>query len=124
MIEQITDMPAGAIGFRVTEELGDADYADVLAPALREAAAAGDVRLLLAAAKGFDLMTLKGRFEALRSDPELDLGHSKDWKRVAVVAEANFVVRVAFPAVAKVIPVEVKLFGLGDEAQARAWVAG
>lgn len=117
-------MPAGTIGFRITGEMTDADYAGVLAPALREAAGAGDVRLLLAADKGFDLGTLKSRFEELRSDPELDLGHSRDWKRVAVAAEANFIYRAAFPALSKVIPVEVKLFGIDDVDAAKAWVLG
>lgn len=116
-------MPAGTIGFRVTGELTDADYQDVLAPALKGAAAAGEVRLLLIGAEGFDLGSLKARFEAARKDPELDLGHSKDWRRVAVVAEANFFVRQLFPGIAKVIPVEVKLFDPKDEAEARSWVA-
>ena len=123
MITPIAEMPGVAIGFHVSEELTDADYADVLAPALRAAAAAGEVRLLLAADKGFDLGSLKSRFEALRNDPELDIGHSKDWKRVAIVADANFIFRAAFPAVAKVIPVDVKLFGIKDEAEAKSWVA-
>jgi hypothetical protein len=123
LIEPIADMPAGTIGFRVTGELTDGDYAEVLAPALREAAGAGDVRLLLAAGKGFDLGTLKSRFEELRKDPELDLGHSKDWKRVAIAADASFIYRAAFPAIAQVIPVETKLFGSHDEADAKAWVA-
>jgi hypothetical protein len=124
VIEPIEDMPAGAVGFQVTGELSDADYGEVLAPALREAAGAGDVRLLLAADKSFDLGTLKSRFEELRNDPELDLGHSKDWKRVAIAAEANFVYRAAFPALSKVVPVEIKLFGVDDVAAAKAWVTG
>ena len=117
-------MPAGTLGYRVSEALTDADYADVLAPALRAAAGAGEVRLLLAATKGFDLMSFKSRFEDLRNDPELDLGHSKDWRRVAVVADANFIFRAAFPAVAKMLPVEAQLFALDKEAEARSWVAG
>jgi len=124
VIEPIADMPAGTIGFRVTGKLSDADYAEVLAPALREAAGAGDVRLLLAADKGFDLGTLKSRFEELRNDPELDLGHSKDWRRVAIAADANFIYRAAFPALSQVVPVEIKLFGVDDEDGAKAWVAG
>jgi hypothetical protein len=123
LIERITDMPDGVIGFRVTGEMTDADYQDVLAPALKGAAASGEVRLLLVGEEGFDLGSLKGRFEAARKDPELDLGHSKDWRRVAVVAEANFFIRQLFPSVAKVIPVEVKLFDPKHEADARSWVA-
>jgi hypothetical protein len=124
LIKPIDDMPAGTIGFRITDELTDSDYKEVLSPALREAARAGDVRLLLAADKGFDLGTLKSRFEDLRNDPELDLGHSKDWKRVAVSADANFVYRAAFPALSKLVPVEVRLFGANDVDEAKAWVLG
>jgi hypothetical protein len=124
LIESISDMTAGTIGFRVAGALTDADYADVLAPALKAAAAKGEVRLLLIGMNGFDLGSLKSRFEAARKDPELDLGHSNDWRRVGVVAEANFFIRRIFPGVAKVIPVEVKLFDLKDEAEARSWVAG
>jgi hypothetical protein len=123
VIEAIEDMPAGVIGFRVTGEMTDADYADVLAPALKQAASSGEVRLLLVGAKGFDLGSLKACFEAARKDPELDLGHSKDWRRVAVVAESNFFIRRLFPGLAKVIPVEVKLFDPKDEAEARSWVS-
>jgi hypothetical protein len=124
VIEPIDDMPAGTLGFRVTGELTDADYQDVLAPALKGAAASGEVRLLLVGAEGFDLGSLKTRFEAARKDPELDLGHSKDWRRVGVVAETNFFIRRLFPGVARVIPVEVKLFDRDAEAEARAWVSG
>lgn len=122
MIAPIADVPGGTLGFSVSQELTDADYAAVLAPALRAAAGAGEVRLLLVADKGFDLGSLKSRFEELRHDPDLDLGHSKDWKRVAIVADANFIFRAAFPAVAKVLPVEAKLFGRGDGAEAKAWI--
>jgi hypothetical protein len=122
VIEPIAEVPAGVTGFRITDELTDADYADVLAPGLRAAAASGEVRLLLAAAKGFDLITLKSRFQELRNDPELDLGNSKDWKRVAIVADANFIFRAAFPAFSQLVPVEAKLFGLGDEDDAKSWV--
>ena len=115
-------MPGGAIGFRVAGEMTDADYADVLAPALKTAASSGEVRLLLVGVVGFDLGSLKARFEAARKDPELDLGHGKDWRRVAVVADANFFIRRLFPSLLKVIPVDVKLFDSKDEAEARSWV--
>jgi hypothetical protein len=122
LIERIDDMPAGTVGFRLEGDLSDADYKDILTPGLREAAAAGEVRLMMVGAKGFDLGSLKSRFEEARKDPELNLGHTKDWKRVAVVADANFIFRAAFPAFSQVIPVEMKLFGSKDEADAKAWI--
>jgi hypothetical protein len=124
LIERIEDVPVGTVGFRLDGDLTDADYRDVLTPGLREAAAQGEVRLLMVGAKGFDLGSLKARFEEARRDPDLDLGHRRDWRRVAIVADANFMLRRSFPLFARVIPVEMKLFGLGDEAEARAWLTG
>ena len=40
-----------------------------------------------------------------------------------VVAEANFFIRRLFPGLARVIPVETKLFDPTEEAEARSWVA-
>ncbi len=122
MIERIDDMADGTVGFLLEGKLTDEDYNDVLAPGLREAAASGEVRLLVVGAKGFDLGSLKARFEEARSDPNLDLGHSRDWHRVAVVADTNFVLRRSFPLFARVIPVEMKLFEAKQEAEARSWL--
>jgi SpoIIAA-like len=122
MIERIKDTPGGIVGFRLEGKLTDEDYSDVLAPGLREAAAQGEVRLLMVGAKGFDLGSMKSRFEEARSDPDLDLGHTKDWRRVAIVADANFVLRRSFPVFARVIPVETKLFSPDDEADALTWL--
>src|ERR1700761_1409588 len=116
-------MPTGTIGFRLAGELTDGDYAEVLAPAMRGAAAAGGGRLMVVAAKGFDLGSLKSPVESARPAPALALGHRKDWRRVAIVAEINFLLRRSFPVWSRVIPVEMKLFGLDDEADARSWVA-
>jgi hypothetical protein len=124
LIEAIADMPNGTVGFRVDDELSDADYHDVLAPGLRAAAEVGEVRLLLVGAPGFDLGSLKSRFESARTDPDLDLGHRRDWRRVAIVADAGLLLRRSFPVWSRLVPVDVKLFSLKDEAEARTWVAG
>jgi SpoIIAA-like len=124
VIERIDDMAAGTVGFRLEGTLTDEDYNDVLAPGLREAAATGEVRLLVVGAKGFDLGSLKSRFEEARNDPNLDLGHKRDWRRVAVVADTNFVLRRSFPLFSRVIPVEMKLFESKQEAEARSWLSG
>jgi hypothetical protein len=123
LIEPIADLPDRTIGFRFAAELTDDDYADVLVPALREAAAAGEVRLLLVAAPGTDIGTLKSRFQAAVTDEELDLGHRRDWRRVALVADVGGLVRRSFPLWSRLVPVDVKLFGAGEEADALAWIA-
>ncbi len=124
MIEPISDLPDVVIGFRFTGGLTHSDYAEQLAPTLRGAAAGGEVRLLLVAAAGADLGSLKSVFDSARSDPDLDLGHRRDWRRVAVVADAGLLIRRSFPVWSRVIPVESRLFALREEPAARTWVVG
>jgi hypothetical protein len=46
MIERIDDMPPETVGLRARGKLTKSDYTDVLEPALREAIASGELRLL------------------------------------------------------------------------------
>ena len=66
MVEAITDMPAGTLGFRSTGEITDADFTDTLEPALEQAVAGGDVRLLLVTPPGFGGSDLSGWTLSLR----------------------------------------------------------
>ena len=47
MITELTDPPAGTIGFEASGKLAAEDYRDVLLPAVERASAAGDVRMVL-----------------------------------------------------------------------------
>jgi hypothetical protein len=51
-------MPALTIGFRASGELAREDYRDVVEPTLREAVAAGGVRLMLVAGPEFEGMSI------------------------------------------------------------------
>ena len=56
MVEQISDMPPGTLGFRVSERLDREDYVQVLVPPLRQAAAAGErLRVLYAIGPGLHM---------------------------------------------------------------------
>ena len=53
MIEPLANLPAGVIGFGAAGEVHSADCADVLIPAVDEAAAAGGVRLVYVSGEKF-----------------------------------------------------------------------
>ena len=46
MITELTDLPAGVIGFEAAGKLHAEEYRDVLVPAIKHAAS-GDIRLVL-----------------------------------------------------------------------------
>ena len=84
MIERIEDMPAGTIGFSASGKLTRADYKDVLEPVLRDAAEAGEIRMV------FEIKDFKGLeppawYEDIKTGLGLGLGHHSAWKRSAIV---------------------------------------
>jgi hypothetical protein len=121
MVEKIEDMPAGTIGFRAAGELTRDDYREVLEPVLREAAEAGEIRML------FHLTDFHGLepsawFEDLKTGLGLGIGHHSAWKRSAIVTDVEWVGK-AFKLFAWMTPGEVAVFGLTEVERAKAWVA-
>lgn len=47
MIERMSNLPTGVIGFKVNGTMHAEDYRDVMIPAVEEAAGAGEVRFLI-----------------------------------------------------------------------------
>lgn len=121
MVERIEDMPAGTVGFRADGKLSRDDYREVLEPVLREAAEAGEIRML------FRLTDFHGLepgawFEDLKTGLGLGVGHHSAWKRSAIVTDVEWIGK-AFKLFAWMTPGEVMVFGLGEIERAKSWVA-
>jgi hypothetical protein len=121
MVEMIEEMPPGTIGFRAVGELTREDYREVLEPALREAVETGDVRMLFVVDDSFE-MDAGALLEDAKTGLQLGLGHLSAWKRTAVVTDVGWVQR-AIKGFGFMAPGEVKVWGLADLDEARAWVA-
>src|ERR1700760_3212108 len=122
MVERIEEMPAGTIGFKVLDELTADDYKDRIDPALAEAAAKGDVRLLFEVDSGFG-MDAGAVIEDAKTGLKLGLGHMKAWKRTAVVTDVDWI-RKAIKAFGFMAPGEVRVFDPAELGAAKVWVAG
>jgi hypothetical protein len=118
MLELIPALPDNVVGIVAKGEVTAADYHDRLVPAVEEALAQHDkVRLLYVL--GAEFTGFSGG--AMWEDGKLGLGHIGRWERIAVVAREAWV-RHAVNAFGYLIPGEVKVFDLADEADASAWV--
>jgi SpoIIAA-like len=121
MVEPIEEMPAGTLGFRAHGELTRSDYRGTLIPALREAVEAGAVRLMVVVADDFEKMDLGARIEDAKAD--LSFARSSDaWERTALVTDVGWIRRF-FHLFSWLAPGELRVFGLAEEDEARAWVA-
>jgi hypothetical protein len=121
MVERIDDMPAGTVGFRGTGELTEEDFQDQIAPAVAEAVDGGGVRLLLVTPPGFGTSDVPAVADLVRKSPGSHLGHTRDWKRIAVVTESGALRRSA-RIWTRMVPVDIKLFKPNEEPEARAWL--
>jgi SpoIIAA-like len=122
VIERLTDMPVGTIGFRAAGEIEREDYDEVLAPELRRAREAGGLRTLYLIE---DIDEIESG--ALWADSKLgfDLGvrHRDAWIRSAIVTDIPWMVR-ATKLFAWMIPGEAAVFPRSELEQAKVWVAG
>jgi hypothetical protein len=121
MIERIDDMPAGTVGFRASGKLTRDDYRNVLEPVLREAAEAGEIRMLFEITE-FDGLEPAAWWDDVKTGLGLGIGHHSAWKRSAIVTNVDWLAK-AFRFFAFMTPGEVKVYGLDGLEEARGWVA-
>jgi SpoIIAA-like len=117
MIKELTDMPAGVIGFEVSGTVGVEDYHDVVVPALERAAAGGEVRFVVVIPE-FRGMSGGAVWEDLKVGAE----HFRAWKRIALVTDIDWMDYVT-ALFGWMTPAEIKHFPLAQRAEAMAWAA-
>jgi hypothetical protein len=123
VIEVLEGMPDGTIGFRATGRLTRDEYRDVLLPAMRAAAEAGDVRMVFAIGPGFEKFELGALAEDTKAGITLGVGHPRAWKRTALVTDVDWIANVLH-MFSWLMPGEVKLYEPDGLEDAKSWVAG
>jgi len=121
VLERLSDMPAGTVGFRASGKLGKADYKDVLEPAIHEAVEAGELRLLLVLTD-FDGLEPGAWIEDAKTALEVSVEHRSAWKRFALVTDVDWIAK-ATRVFAWMIPGEVRIFDLDEVADATSWIS-
>ena len=122
MIERLDGMPPGTLGFRATGKLTGDEYRDLLLPAMRAAAEAGEVRMVFVVGPGFEKFEPGALLEDSKVGLTLGLGHLSAWKRTALVTDVEWITK-TFHMFAWMAPGEVMIRGLDGLEEAKAWVA-
>jgi hypothetical protein len=117
MIKEMSDMPAGVIGFEASGKMQAEDYRDVVLPALERAAASGEVRFVIVMTD-FDGMS----GGALWQDLKVGLEHWRAWKRIALVTDIDWMKQMT-SLFGWMTPGEVKTFPLAQRDEAVEWAA-
>jgi len=75
MIEPLQGMPDGTVGFRASGRVTREEYREMLLPAMRAVAEAGDVRMVFAVGPGFEKFELGALAQDTEAGITLGLGH-------------------------------------------------
>ena len=118
MIQELSDLPEGVIGFEASGKIRAEDYRDVVLPTLERAAATGEVRFVMVM-RDFDGMS----GGAVWQDLKVGIEHLRAWKRIALVTDIAWM-RDLTSLFGWMTPGEVKTFALAEQDEAIAWVAG
>jgi len=118
MMKELSDLPAGVIGFEASGKIRAEDYRDVLLPALERAAATGEVRFVIVM-RDFDGMS----GGAVWQDLKVGFEHLRAWKRIALVTDITWI-RDMTSLFGWMTPGEVKTFRLAELPEAAGWAAG
>jgi hypothetical protein len=117
LISELSELPAGVIGFEASGKIAAEDYRDVILPALERAAKTGDVRFLIVM-RDFDGIT----GGAIWQDLKIGVAHLHSWKRIALVTDIDWMTH-ATDLFGWMTPGETKTFALDQKDQAIRWVA-
>jgi hypothetical protein len=123
MVERMDDVPDGVIGLRGAGKLTKEDYTGVLEPAMQEAMASGEARVVFMLTS-FDGMEPGAVPEDVKTGLGVELLERGSWKRLAVVTPVDWVGK-AMRRFAWAMPGELKVFDDLDRLdEAKAWAAG
>lgn len=122
MIEAITGLPDGVLGFVFTGHVTKDEYAAVLAPPLKERIDKKQkIRLLIEIDNGFDRFEAGAFWEDLKFGLGSGLTHLSAWERMALVSDEDWVHR-AISLFGWLVPGEVKVYPLDQRGEAIAWL--
>jgi hypothetical protein len=118
MLQRITDMPAGTIGFEAIGEVEDDDWEKAVEPLLRKEIAAGHgVRLLYLI--GTSAREVEG--DAMKADAGFRMRHATSYERVAVVSDEDWM-RPALRALSFLLPGKARGFHVRELDEAKTWL--
>ena len=122
MIEQLTDLPSGILGFRASGKITSDEYRQMIQPIYAALERGEKLNIYFELADDFSGLDLGALWQDVRAAGSVGLKHRSSWQRMALVTDKDWV-RHGASAFGWLAPGELRLFSLGERDAARAWVA-
>lgn len=117
MLKFIEGVPQDVLAIEAIGKVTHEDYRNVLIPKAEAMMKKGPIKMLYVIGKEFTGYEL----EALWDDGAFGIGHWREFKKIAVVADQAWL-RASISMFTPFFPAEVQLFNLAELAAAKAWI--
>jgi hypothetical protein len=123
LIENVTDLPAGTIGFRASGKITNDEYRQVMEPIYAALERGEKLNIYFELADDFRGLDLGALWQDMKAAGSVGLKHRSSWERIALVTDKDWV-RQGASAFGWLAPGELRLFEPSDRSDARAWLGG
>jgi hypothetical protein len=122
VIERVTDLPPGTLGFRASGKIASDEYRRMIEPIYATLERGEKLNIYFELADDFDGLDLGALLQDVKAAGSVGLKHRSSWQRMALVTDKDWV-RHGASAFGWLAPGELRLFELSERDGARAWLA-
>ncbi|HEU5211706.1 MAG TPA: STAS/SEC14 domain-containing protein [Gaiellaceae bacterium] len=122
MIEQLTDLPSGVLGFRASGKITSDEYRRMIEPIYSALERGEQLNLYFELGDDFSGLDLGALLQDVRAAGSVGLKHRSAWRRMALVTDKDWV-RYGASVFGWLAPGELRLFALAERDAARAWIS-
>jgi hypothetical protein len=122
VVEQLSDLPTGVLGYRATGKLTRDEYRELMKPIYAALERGEKLNIYFELAGGFDGLELGALWEDMKAAGSVGLKHRSSWQRMALVTDKDWI-RHAAAVAGPLAPGELRVFGPDEAAEAKSWVA-
>ena len=122
MVENVTDLPPGTLGFRASGTITSDEYRQLMEPIYAALERGEKLNIYFELMGDFHLDT-GALWEDLKAAGSVGLKHRRSWERMALVTDKDWV-RHGASTFGWLAPGELRVFDPSERDAARAWIAG
>jgi SpoIIAA-like len=121
VIETLTDLPPGTLGFRASGKIGSDEFRRMMDPIYAALERGEKLNIYFELAQDFDRLDLGALRQDFQAAGAVGLKHRSSWRRMALVTDKDWV-RHGASAFGWLAPGELRLFEPAERDAALAWL--
>jgi hypothetical protein len=121
LIEKVTDLPAGTLGFRASGKITSEEYRQMIEPIYAALERGEKLNIYFELADDFHGLDSGALWQDVKAAGSVGLKHRSSWERMALVTDKDWV-RHGAGAFGWLAPGELRLFEPSERDEARAWL--